>query len=111
MPAIAPAVPTDSQRQRTETWFRRVLIAFSLVAALGIVCHFALLLWAQNSFTGPECVVAAQSMMLVEGGSLYHDLNHYPYTVSAYTPLFYLLQAGLYKLGSPAYTAGRLISF
>ena len=92
-------------------WFRRILILFSIAAGLGVACHFGMLLWAENSFTGPECVVAANTMMLARDGTLYYDLNHYPYTVSAYTPVFYLLQAGLYKSGLPAYTAGRLISF
>jgi hypothetical protein len=88
-----------------------VLLAFSVVAALGILAHLGMLLWAQNSFTGPECVVAAQAMMLAHDGTLYYDLNRYPYTVAAYMPQFYWLEAGLYKLGLPIYTAGRLISF
>src|SRR5262249_17133234 len=60
---------------------------------------------------GPECVVTAQAMMLAHDGTLYYDLNRYPYTVSAYTPIFYVLQAGLIKAGLPPYTAGRIISF
>jgi hypothetical protein len=111
MIAAVPAELNSSKSRQTEAWFRRILILFSIAAGLGIVCHFGMLLWAENSFTGPECVVAANSMMLARDGTLYYDLNHYPYTVSAYTPVFYLLQAGLYKLGLPAYTAGRLISF
>src|ERR1700693_1876029 len=111
MIAAAPAELTPSKRTGTEVWFRRILILFSIAAGLGIVCHLGVLLWAENSFTGPQCVVAANTMMLARDGTLYYDLNHYPYTVSAYTPVFYLLQAGLFKLGLPAYTAGRLISF
>jgi hypothetical protein len=111
MIAAAPAELTASTHQRRKAGFRRTLILFSMVAGLGIVCHLGILLWAENSFTGPECVVAAQAMMLAHDGTLYYDLNHYPYTVSAYTPVFYLLQASLYKLGLPAYTAGRVISF
>lgn len=111
MTIAAPAEATLINQKRTKAGFRRVLLLFAMVASLGIVCHLGLLLWAENSFTGPECVVAAQAMMLAHDGTLYYDLNHYPYTVSAYTPVFYLLQAGLHKLGLPAYTAGRLISF
>jgi hypothetical protein len=111
MIAAAPAELTSSKAGRTETGFRRVLILFSILAGIGILCHLGMLLWAENSFTGPECVVAANSMMLAQDGTLYYDLNHYPYTVSAYTPVYYLLQAALFKLGLPAYTAGRLISF
>lgn len=111
MIAASPAELTRTQRGQTEVWFRRILMLFSVVVGLGILCHLGVLLWAENSFTGPECVVAANTMMLANDGTLYYDLKHYPYTVSAYTPVFYLLQAGLFKLGLPAYTAGRLISF
>ncbi len=69
------------------------------------------MLWAQNELSPPESVVAAQSMMLVHNGTLYYDLNRYPYTVCAYTPVFYLLEAGLTRIGIPVFAAGRLISF
>src|SRR5580692_3431526 len=111
MTAAATAELTLSKQRRTEAGFRRILMLFSIAAGLGVMCHFGMLVWAENSFTGPECVVAANSMMLARDGTLYYDLSHYPYTVSAYTPVFYLLQASLYKLGLPAYAAGRLISF
>jgi hypothetical protein len=96
---------------RTEVWFRRFLIGFSVAAGLCLVGYLGALLWAENSFTGPEAVVAAQSMMLARDGTLYYDLNRYPYTVSAYTPIFYLLEAGLNKVGLPAFPTGRAISF
>ena len=108
---LAQPVSVASQRRSTERGFRRVLVVFSVVAAIGVLCHIGLMLWAQNSFTGPECVVGAQSMMLAHDGTLYYDLNRYPYTVSAYTPLFYLVEAALVKIGLPAYTSGRLVSF
>lgn len=111
MTATAPTELVSDKSERTKAGFRRILILFSIVAGIGIACHFGLLLWAENSFTGPECVVTAQALMLAHDGTLYYDLNQYPYTVSAYTPIFYLLQAGLLKAGLPAYTAGRLISF
>jgi hypothetical protein len=87
------------------------MIVFASIALLGILGHLGLLLWAQNGFTGGECVVAAHASMLVHEGTLYYHLNHYPYTVAAYTPVFYLLDAGLQKAGLPVYTAGRVISF
>jgi hypothetical protein len=111
MIGTAPAALAPSNRSRTEIWFRRILILFSIVAGLGLVCNLGILLWAENGFSGPESVVAAQAIMLAHDGTLYYDLNHYPYTVCAYMPTLYLLEAGLYKLGLPAYTAGRLISF
>jgi hypothetical protein len=111
MLAAAPAELTSTHPPRTETWFRRILIFFSIVAGLGILCHFGIMLWAENGFTGPEAVVAAQSMMLAEHGTLYYDLKHYPYTVCAYMPTLYLLEAGLHRAGMTTYMAGRLVNF
>lgn len=111
MSTLAPAQPRAGNTQRAERGFRPVLIFFAVLAALGIAGHLALLFWAQNSFTGGECVVAAHASMLVYDGTLYYDFHHYPYTVAPYTPLFYLLDAGLQKLGLPIYAAGRVISF
>jgi hypothetical protein len=111
MSTLAPVQPSAANTPRTERGFRRILIFFAAVAALGILGHLGLLLWAQNSFTGGECVVAAHASMLVHDGTLYYDFHHPPYTVAPYTPLFYLLDAGLQKAGLPLYTAGRVISF
>jgi hypothetical protein len=110
MSLAAPVLPVANPNPAERT-FRRILIVFAAVAALGILGHLGMLLWAQNGFTGGECVVAAHSSMLVHEGTLYYDLNHYPYTVAPYTPLFYLADAALQKAGLPLYTAGRAISF
>jgi len=111
MPSLVQSEPATSLPQRTERGCRRLLWACSIVAAVALLCHLALLLWAQNAFSGQESVVTAQSHMLAQNGTLYYDLNSYPYTVCAYTPLFYILEAGLSKTGLPPMTAGRLISF
>src|SRR4051794_18849195 len=103
VPAIAAA--------SVETKFRRGLLVASLLSALALLSYCGTMLWAQNSLSGPESVVAAQATMLAHDGTLYYDLNQYPYTVSAYMPIFYFLDAGLIKLGIPAFVAGRLISF
>jgi hypothetical protein len=110
MSTIAPVLPTANP-DAAERIFRRILATCAVVAGLCILGHLALLFWAQNSFTGGECVVAAHASMLVHDGTLYYDFHHYPYTVAPYTPLFYLLDAGLQKIGLPIYTAGRVISF
>jgi hypothetical protein len=110
MSAIAPAPPVPKP-DRVERTFRLIFAVFAGVAGIFILGHLAILVWAQNSFTGGECVVGAHTSMLVHDGTLYYDFHHYPYTVAPYTPLFYLLDAGLQKLGLPIYTAGRIISF
>ncbi len=96
---------------RAELWFRRGLLAASVLAAVAVVASMGIALWAQNELAPPESVVAAHSLMLAEHGSLYYDLNRYPYTVSAYMPIFYWLEAGLIKLGVPAFVSGRLLTF
>jgi 4-amino-4-deoxy-L-arabinose transferase-like glycosyltransferase len=110
MSLTVPALSTAS-RDQSERTFRLILIAFAVAAGVLILSHLGLLFWAQNSFTGGECVVAAHSSMLAHDGTLYYDFHHSPYTVAPYTPLFYLLDAALQKIGLPIYTSGRLISF
>src|ERR1700733_3218906 len=76
-----------------EHWFRRGLWVASALAAIVLLFYVATMLWAANELSPPESVVAAQSLMLAHDGTLYYDLNQYPYTVCAYTPVFYLLEA------------------
>lgn len=81
-----------------------------MIASVAVWCHLAIQFWAQNEFTQPESVVGTQATMLARDGTLYYDLNRYPYTVAAYMPIFYWLSAGLIKLGFPVFLAGRLWS-
>ena len=110
MTSIAP-VAGPSRLPSAEVGARRVLWAFSILAALALTSHLALLLWAQNAFSGPESVVAGQAQTLARDGTLYNDLNRYPYTVCAYMPLFYSSEAALSKTGMSTAEAGRLLSF
>lgn len=96
---------------RIELWFRRAMTAFATVAAVLLMLNFALMIWAQNEFTGPESVVNAQADMLAHHGTLYYSLKTYPYTVCAYMPIVYNLQAALIRIGLRSALAGRLISF
>ena len=110
-PAILDEPVARQSRSAHETVFRRTLIVCSVIAGIGLLCHLILMLWSRNEFTQPESIVAVQSMMLARDGTLYYDLRHFPYTVCAYMPLFYLLEASLIKLGLGAFMAGRIISF
>jgi Dolichyl-phosphate-mannose-protein mannosyltransferase len=94
-----------------EKRFRVGLLVASALTLAALLCHFGTMVWARNELSPPESAVAAQSLMLAHDGTLYYDLNHYPYTVCAYTPVFYFLEAGLVRLGLPAALAGRLITF
>ena len=94
-----------------EVWFRRGMWVASAMAAIVLLCYVGTMLWAANELSPPESVVSAQSLMLVHDGTLYYDLQHYPYTVCAYMPSFYWLESGLIRAGLSAFHAGRLISF
>lgn len=107
-PTEAVLEPGSALRQ---LWLGRVLTVFSVLAGVIVAANFAVMLRGQNEFTQPESIVAAQTLMLVHGGSFYTTLRDYPYTVNAYMPIFYLLDAGLVRLGIPVFIAGRLISF
>jgi hypothetical protein len=103
-----PILP--SRAAATEIWFRRVLWTALILTAAAILISCGVMLWARNEFTTAESVVAAQSLMLEHSGTLYYDLNHYPYTVAGYMPIFYWLEAGLIRLGVPAFASGRMIT-
>ena len=102
--------PDTPARGRAAKALRGMLFVLSVAGGLGTAAHFALAIWAQNEFTQPESIVVGQVRMLNQGGTLYQSLKDYPYTVNAYMPVGYGLQAGLQKLGLSPYVAGRLIS-
>ncbi|HYM12080.1 MAG TPA: glycosyltransferase family 39 protein [Bryobacterales bacterium] len=107
--ALQTEKPTGSQRG-IEQHVRWTLLILSAATAALLAAHAGVSLWARHEFTQAESVVASHSNSLAEGYGIYHKLDHYPYTVSAYMPCFYLLQAGLHLLGLPIFQAGRLIS-
>jgi len=111
MASVAPPESAAPPSTKIETWFRRVMIAFSAVAALALAANFVLMIWARNEFTGPESVVNAQATMLARHGTLYYSLRDYPYTVCAYMPIVYHLKAVLIRMGFSSALAGRCISF
>ena len=79
--------------------------------ALGLAGHLIVLVWAQHEFTPVESLVALHSNMFAHGEGLYWGINRYPYTISAYGPIFYAISGYLHKLGLPAYQSGRLLAF
>lgn len=104
---MQPAVPI----QIRERIFRRVLTVLAVCAALGLMGHLALLLWAQHEFTPVEALIGIHANMMMHGQGIYADPSHYPFTITAYGPIFYALSGGLHYLGVPSYQSGRGISF
>lgn len=111
MASLAPPAASAALPRSTELGARRLMWAFSIVAGIALLFHLVLLLWAQNPFSGPESSVELHARILASDGTLYFDLNRYPYTVCVYTPLFHILEAGLSLTRLPALAAGRLVSF
>jgi hypothetical protein len=95
---------------RERTW-NKVLRWIAVFVVLGLGGHLAVLLWAQHDFTPVEALVVLHSHMFAQGSGLYWDLKQYPFTVSAYGPIFYVVSGYLHKWGLPAYQSGRVISF
>ncbi len=89
---------------------RKVLIAVGILAALAGILQLGVMVWARHEITPAETLVALHSVMFSQTGQLYYDLNHYPFIVSPYMPLFYVASAGLERLGAPPLAAGRLLS-
>jgi hypothetical protein len=75
-----------------------------------VAAHIAVAFWARHEFSQVESIVALHANMLLHGEGLYYRLNAYPFTVSPYGPIFYVVSAGLHGLGVPVLLCGRLIS-
>jgi len=58
-----------------------------------------------------ESIIYDQAARLVRGKALYQPLDHSPFTVAAYTPLYYAAVAGLQGLALPGFSPGRVASF
>jgi hypothetical protein len=89
---------------------RNVLVVFSSLTALTGILHLAVVFWTRHEITQVESIVAVHALTLSQTGHLYYDLNHYPFTVSPYMPLFYSAAAGLDRLGLPPLLSGRLLA-
>lgn len=96
--------------QQAPSWYRRGFFVLATVAALVVAAHIALAFWARNEIAAAESIIALHSMMLAQSGGLYYSNQAYPYTVTPYMPVFYLLEAALFRAGIPILLAGRLLS-
>src|SRR5437660_11469289 len=58
-----------------------------------------------------ESIIYDQASRLVRGEALYQPLDQSPFSVAAYTPLYYTVVAGLRALGLTGFSPGRIASF
>lgn len=106
-----PSTIDAARELRVETYARRVLLCFTAAILLALLAHFAIALWARHEVTQVESIVANHSLRLATGQGIYFRLDDYPYVVNVYAPVFYVLQAAVYRLGVPIFSAGRCVSF
>jgi hypothetical protein len=114
MAALTTTVPQSSRAEEIvtrEQSCRVALRGIAVLVAIGLIGHLTVSLWAQHEFTPVESLVAIQSNMFAHGGGLYHNLNRYPFTVSAYGPIFYAVSGYLHKWGMGPHLSGRTLSF
>lgn len=115
MPLIATVldknIPLEAAAAGRQAVCAKVLRWIAGFVSFGLIGHAIVLLWAQHEFTSVESLVALHANMLVEKQGIYFDLNHYPFTVTAYGPIFYSAAGFLHKLGVPSYQSGRALSF
>jgi hypothetical protein len=90
--------------------YGRILAGAMALVGITVLAHVGVALWAGHEFTQPESIVAGQSRLFAEQGTLYYGLKQYPYTVCAYMPLFYTAVAGMSRTGFPVQKAGRMLS-
>ncbi len=81
-----------------------------VLAADRIVRGVAAILRPVEAMYG-EAIIYDQAARLVRAEALYQALDRSPFTVTAYTPLYYTLVAGLQALAGPGFGPGRVLSF
>jgi hypothetical protein len=81
-----------------------ILAAIQLAWMVAIVVQPAEVLYS-------EAIVYDKAARLLRGEPLYQPLDQPPYSVTAYTPLYYWLAAGLHVAVGPGFPTGRVVSF
>lgn len=109
--SLEPALHPCQTPGVVEPRCRIALIVISSIVGAALLAHLAVLVWAQNELTPVESIVALHSNMLATGQGLYYDLNHYPFTISPYGPIFYSVSALFHRLGLPWFQSARLLSY
>jgi len=86
-------------------------IAFlGIFAAAGLFALIGTLLWAHHEFGPVESMIAIQAELFRNGRGLYHNFGHYPFIVTPYGPVFYVLAVALHTLSIPWLQSERLVS-
>src|SRR5205823_9029639 len=81
-----------------------------LIALVQFVLSLAVILQPREVLYG-EAMVYDHAARVLRGEPLYQPLDRPPYTVAAYTPLYYWIAAGLQALFGAGFGPGRCLSF
>ncbi len=108
----SPRSDAGSSPQKWPLWLAIVTL---LLVALGAAAAFNLHLAAQligrpDETRYGEAILYDHAARLLRGEPLYQALDGPPYTIAAYTPLYYWLVAALRVAFGPGFLIGRLIS-
>jgi len=93
----------------------RAVVGLAVLACLAVPAGVTLAsaAWALGQPVGldyAEAVVYGQAMRIVSGDPLYQPIDGPPYTVAAYTPLYYWLAGALRLVAGAGFWPGRLLS-
>ncbi len=91
-------------------------LAMSLLAVLLVIDALSILVTGVLGLGFPqqldygESIVYGQASRIMEGEALYQRVGQLPYTITAYTPLYYAVSAGLQVTLGPGFIWGRMAS-
>jgi hypothetical protein len=86
-----------------------VTVALLVIAGVQLLWNVAIVIQPREVMYG-ESVIHDQASRLLRGEPLYQPVGEQPYTVTAYTPLFYWLAGGLQWAIGTGFWPGRLVS-
>ena len=86
-----------------------VLTVLGVLALLNLVFALTMVLRPDELRYG-EAILYSQAGRILTGEPLYQPVDQAPYTVAAYTPVYYWLVALLRVLAGPGFWPGRLVS-
>jgi len=81
----------------------------AILATIAVVSALATMLLRKELDYG-EPIVYGDAARLLQGEALYQPIDRQPFTVAAYTPLYYWVAAGLRIVVGPGFAPGRALS-
>lgn len=105
-----PSPPLDQRGHLARSWLYRLVIGLVVLLSVGQLVWSIAVLTAPGEIMYGEAIIHDHAARLLRGELLYQPLNDVPYTVAAYTPLYYVLVAGLQGVFGPGFLPGRALS-